>query len=110
MLFVCNLKLTSGKDALEGDFIGDAEERLTGLLMGDIDGADNICAGENACRPFFSQYCCLAGSGARIGDRRTRKIRAVDSGTFRGKSCQTKIFIEDNLGMGIHQFWKNTEI
>jgi hypothetical protein len=35
MLFVCNLKLTSGKDALLGDFVGDAEERLTGLFVGD---------------------------------------------------------------------------
>ena len=106
MLFVCNLKLTSGKDALEGDFIGDAEERLTGLLVGDIDGADNICARENACRLFFSQYCCLAGSGARLAIARTPKIQDADSGTFRGKSCQIKLFIEDNLGIVTRRFWK----
>ena len=48
MLFVCNLKLTSGKDALEGDFVGDAEERLTGLLVGD--GAGSIRAREEGPR------------------------------------------------------------
>lgn len=33
MLFVWSRRLTSGKDALEGDdFVGDAEERLTGLF------------------------------------------------------------------------------
>jgi len=36
MLLVCNLRLISGKDAFEGEvFIGDAEDRLTGLFVGD---------------------------------------------------------------------------
>jgi len=69
MLFVCNLKLTSGKDALDGDFIGDAEERLTGLLVGDIDGADNIGARENACCPFFFAVLLSSGKRREIGDR-----------------------------------------
>lgn len=69
MLFVCNLKLGSGKDDLEGDFIGDAEERLTGLLVGDIDGTGSITR-EKTSRALAAWL--FSGKRCERGDRQNK--------------------------------------